>query len=284
VTGSGGLCGAVAAQLTDLSAPGQPLHANCDRRTAVLYAGDTDRASLHKDVIAKYLSRASPMQDGRSAIVTAGPPAAGKRTALHAEIVGLDTYRILDADIVKEYLIEQALDDGIYDDLLARELADGHRIAPGELSALVHDESVQLIERIREICVLQRENIVVEATLQWDRHGPTIFSQLAAADYASVRILGVEADRDLVYAQALDRWWTLRAEWTAGKHPHGGRFVPPAAIDRCYPPTGLSYCAQHALDLIERAKDGEIESVHLTLFRRTGVGSLETLVDEQVHC
>ncbi len=58
------------------------------------------------------------MQDGRSAIVTAGPPAAGKSTALHAEIVGLDTYRILDADIVKEYLIEQALDDGIYDDLL----------------------------------------------------------------------------------------------------------------------------------------------------------------------
>lgn len=96
MTGSGGLCGAVAAQLTDLSAPGQPLHANCDRRTAVLYAGDTDRASLHKDVIAKYLSRASPMQDGRSAIVTAGPPAAGKSTALHAEIVGLDTYRILD--------------------------------------------------------------------------------------------------------------------------------------------------------------------------------------------
>jgi hypothetical protein len=223
------------------------------------------------------------LEDGRSAIITAGPPGVGKSTALHALVVDLDTYRVLDADIVKEYLIERAVADGIYDDLLERDLADGYRIAPGELAALVHDESVQLIERIREICVMRRESIVVEATLQWDGHGPAIFSELAFADYSDVRILGVEADRGLVHTQALDRWWARRTEWAAGKHPLGGRFVPPAVINQCYPPTGRSHCAQHAIDLIGRATAGEIESVHLTLYRHTGSGPLETLVDEHVR-
>lgn len=282
MTGAGGLRDSVAAQLTGLSAPGQPLHANSDRRTEVLYAGDSARASFHRDVIADYLSRASPLQDGRSAIITAGPPGVGKSTALYAEVGDLDTYRVLDADIVKEYLVERAVADGIYSDLLEYDLADGYRVAPGELAALVHDESVQLIERIREICVLQRENVVVEATLQWDGHGPAIFSELALADYTHVRILGVEADRDLVHAQALDRWWARRTEWIAGKHPRGGRFVPPAVIDNCYPVTGRSHCAQHAIDLIERAKAGEIENVHLTLYRHAGSGPFQTLVDEQV--
>jgi hypothetical protein len=283
VTGAGGLRESVAAQLTDLSCPGRPLHANSHRRTEVVYAGDSVRASFRRDIIADYLSRASPLQDGRSAIITAGPPGVGKSTALHAEVADLETYRVLDADIVKEYLVQRAVDDGIYNELLDLDLADGYRIAPGELAALVHDESVQLIERIREICVLQRENIVVEATLQWDGHGPAIFSELALADYTHVRILGVEADRDLVHAQALDRWWTRRTEWTAGKHPLGGRFVPPAVIDKCYPATGRSHCAQHAIDLIDRAKAGEIENVHLTLYRHTGSGPLRTLVDEHVR-
>jgi hypothetical protein len=162
-------------------------------------------------------------------------------------------------------------------------LADGYRIAPGELAALVHDESVQLIERIREICVLQRENIVVEATLQWSGHGPAIFSELALADYRHLRILGVEADKDLVHAQALDRWWTRRTEWIEQKHPLGGRFVPPAVIDKCYPPSGRSHCGQNAVELINRARAGEIESVHLTLYRHTGSGPLETLADEVVQ-
>lgn len=283
MTADDGLRDAVAAQLIELSTSGQPLHADCHRRTAVLYAGDLGRRAVHRDIIEKYLSRASPRQDGRSAIITAGPPGVGKSTALRTEVADLDGYRILDADIVKDYLIEEAIADGIYDDLLTRDLADGHPIAPGELAALLHDESVQLIERIREACIQQRENIVVEATLQWHSHGDEIFSQLAAADYAAVRILGIEADRQLVHTQAIERWWTRRIEWAAGQRRLGGRFVPPAAIDKCYPPTGLTYCAQHAVDLIERARDGEIESVHLTLFRHTGVGPLETLVNERVH-
>nr|WP_221220615.1 zeta toxin family protein [Mycolicibacterium sp. BK634] len=273
----------VAQQLIALAAPGQPLHADSDRRTVILYAADRTRAGVRKQIVNRYLDLASPRQDGRSAIITAGPPGAGKSTTLSTEIPDLDDYRILDADVVKEYLIEQAMADGIYDDLLVRILADNHPIAPNELAALVHDESVQIIESIRQTCLAHRENIVVEATLQWDDHGPSIFGQLAANDYATVRILAVEADRALVHEQALDRWWRRRREWTDGQRRLGGRFVPPAAIDRCYPAIGRSTCSENAIALIDRARGGEIERVRLTLFQRDADQQPRILVDETIE-
>jgi hypothetical protein len=274
---------AVASQLINLSAGGQPLHADSRRRTAVLYAGDSSRRFVHMDIVAQYMDREQSRHEGRSAIITAGPPGAGKTSSLQSEVPDLESYRILDADIVKDYLIKQAVADGIYDDLLQQELADGHPIAPGELAALVHDESVQLIERIRRICIGNRDKVVVEATLRWPDHGPTIFAELAAADYTAVRILAIEAEREFVHEQALTRWWTQRADWIDRQHPLGGRFVPPAAIDMCYPASGLPHCTQQAINLMERAEDGEIECVRLTILRRNGTGAPETLVDREVQ-
>lgn len=282
MTPAGGLRDTVAAQLIALSTPGQPLHADSDRRTFLLYAGDVGRQLVQKNIIEMYRARMSPAE-GRTAVITAGPPGAGKTTALIAQVADLDTYRDLDADTIKEYLIEQALNDGIYGDLLKLPLADGHPVAPFELAALVHDESTQLIEEIRRQCLLQSENVVVQATLQWDGHGPRIFSQLAAADYKAVRILAVEADPAVAHEQALRRWWERRTAWIAGTHALGGRFVPPAAIDLCYAASGRSVCAQHAEALIDRARRlGEIESVHLTIYKNDGFGPSTTMLDERV--
>ena len=93
----------VAAQLTALSAPGAPLHRDSDHSTARLYRrGDLGRARFQRDTIAWYLSQANPRLGGRTAIVTAGPPGAGKSALLRARIADLDEYRIIDADIVKD--------------------------------------------------------------------------------------------------------------------------------------------------------------------------------------
>ncbi len=113
------LRGDVAAQLVGLSAAGRPLNTDAAMCTAKRYAGDASRFAVRKDLISRYLKRQNPRRDGRSAIITAGAPGAGKTRVLHAQVYELDDYRILDADIVKDYLIEQALEDGIYDDLLA---------------------------------------------------------------------------------------------------------------------------------------------------------------------
>jgi len=284
VTAHSSLRDEVAAQLAALSAPGQPLNTAAETSTWIRYAGDPLRASMRKTIIRRYLDRESPQCEGRSAILTAGPPGAGKTNMLRSQVPDLASYRILDADIVKDYLIEAAVGDGIYDDLLAYELPDRHTIAPRELAALVHDESTNLINEIRKHCVEQRENIIVEGTLKWPDQGPDVFSQLADAYYSSVEVLGIEVDPDTAHRQALSRWWSGRTRWVAGTDTLGGRFTPPDAIDGCYPTPhtadALSHCGDHALQLIDLAQSGVIPSVKITIFRPSAAGSLEPTVEK----
>jgi dephospho-CoA kinase len=123
---------------------------------------------VHKRIVDRYLARENPRRDGLSAIITAGAPGSGKSSMLRAVVADLADYRVIDADIIKDYLIEHALADGIYDHLLAEILADGYALAPRELAALVHLESVKLADQIRRICISRKENIAIESTLTWD--------------------------------------------------------------------------------------------------------------------
>jgi hypothetical protein len=240
---------AVAAELNALSAKGGALHTDANHCANTMYASDIGRRHFRKSVVKKYLGLRSP-QVGRLAIVTAGPPGSGKTTLLHAQVPTLTNYRILDADIVKDYLIDQALSDGIYNHLLSRRLADGHCISPRELAPLVHRESTALIDQMRQICVGRGENVVIEGTLTWSGQGPQIFGELAASRYTSVEVFGVETDRATAHAQALSRWWGGRQLWINGTDPLGGRFMPPGFIDMCYSATARSVCSANALNMI----------------------------------
>lgn len=130
---------------------------------------------------------------------------------LHAWIADLDAYRLIDADIIKDYLIEKALDDGIYDHLLAEILADGNALAPRELSALVHLESVKLADQIRRICITRKENVAIEGTLAWDGQGPRIFRELADSAYTDVEVYGLDIGPAAAHEQALIRRAVYRA-------------------------------------------------------------------------
>lgn len=125
------------------------------------------------------------LREGRSAILTAGAPGAGKSTLLRDHIPDLDGYRSPDADVVKDHLIEQALSDGDYAELLGTELAEGAPLAPRELTALVHDESTALIDQIRRLCLDRGENVLIEGTLRWPGQGPKVYEELVRAQYTS---------------------------------------------------------------------------------------------------
>lgn len=47
---------------------------------------------------------------------------------LRAVVADLDDYRVIDADIITDYLIGEAIDDGIYDHLLAEILSRRIRV------------------------------------------------------------------------------------------------------------------------------------------------------------
>lgn len=266
----------VAADLNALSVKGQALHTDANHCTNTMYASDVGRRHFRKRVVKKYLGRSRP-QLGHLAIVTAGPPGAGKTTLLHAQVSMLTNYRILDADIVKDYLIEQALSDGIYNGLLSRQLADGHCISPRELAPLVHRESTALIDQMRQICVARGENVVIEGTLTWPGQGPQIFGELAASNYTSVEVFGVEIDLATAHAQALSRWWDGRQRWVSGTDPLGGRFMPPGFINLCYSGTAQSVCSVNALNMINLAQSGAIPNVRVRIFDRDSSGTMQQL-------
>lgn len=277
------LRGRVAAQLGARSAVGGPLHRDAAASTEQRYATDVGRVRFRKNIIERYMARETPRCDGLSAIITAGAPGSGKSSMLRARVADLSDYRIVDADIVKDYLIEQALQDGIYDHLLIEILDDGHELAPRELSGLVHSESVKLADQIRRICISRKENIAIEGTLSWDGQGPRVFRELARSEYADIEVYGLDIGRAGAREQALNRWWQGRLDWANGADALGGRFTPEEAIDLCYPePGGQSVCTANALRLIETAQSGEIPHVHVTILRRQASGALE-VADEQFY-
>jgi hypothetical protein len=181
-----------------------------------------------------------------------------------------------------DHLIRQAIADGIYDRLLAMApFADGHGLAPRELSALVHVESVRLAEAIRQTCTSLKENVVIEGTLTWHLQGPNIFHELADNDYFDVEVYGIDIEQEEAHERALDRWWKLRLEWAKGQDPLGGRFTPADAIDMCYPAPGAeSVCTTNAKNFINTAiQTGEIPRVHVTVLRRAATGPMEVIYE-----
>ncbi|WP_185038646.1 zeta toxin family protein [Rathayibacter sp. PhB127] len=114
------------------------------------------------------------MRRDREAIFLAGPPGAGKTTALDELLASTRTtaadWRILNADDVKDLLLRRALEDGSYEshltppDVAAVE-ADGEKVWPRERAALVHEESSMVIKRARDQSVRRGENVVVDGTL-----------------------------------------------------------------------------------------------------------------------
>ncbi|MBP1054937.1 hypothetical protein J6397_33035 [Rhodococcus qingshengii] len=132
---------AVGMQLAALCAEGGVLRTDSADSTKSRYRiNDPARSKFHRQLFSDYLDRHEGPKEEGSAIISAGVPGAGKSTMLGRYVDGLSEYRLLDADIVKVPLIERALADGIYDDLLSRRLDDGYPIAPMELAALVHRE------------------------------------------------------------------------------------------------------------------------------------------------
>lgn len=272
------LRGLVAAQLEEMCDSGV-LGADSERSTSRLYASSLARADFQRDALDWYLGLAdAPPRGGRTVVLTSGPPGAGKST-----LVGVDTlsdYRRLDADRLKDHLIDRAISDGIYQDLLDTQLVDGAPIAPRELAALVHNESTTLMADITKICIQRHENVIVEATLRWDDHGPDLVERFAAAEYSTMRVLSLDVPKALAQEQALSRWWEGRTDWIGKTNRLGGRFMPPSAIESCFNIDGSSKCVENARKLHAAAEPYDLE-IKLEMYERLSIGdTVHRVADE----
>lgn len=174
---------AVAAELAALTAHGGPAGTKSPRATYQQFADSPSRAQMRRDIITGYLAdELAPSAGVRKAIITAGVPGAGKSTAVHT-ILGPEAsqYRHVDADVIKDALLDHAVATGLYADLLGRRLADDKPVAPRELAALVHNESTQISDTVRRHVLTSGEPIVIEGTLTWPGLVDTLLTELQDA-------------------------------------------------------------------------------------------------------
>lgn len=185
-------------------------------------------------------------------MITAGAAGAGKSTAIDT-VLGSQAalYRRLDADVVKDALLTDASQTGLFDDLLAITLSDGRPIAPRELASLVHHESIQIWDALRRHSIDRGEPIIIEGTLTWPPLGPQLLNDLRRGGYAKISVIAVEVPQQTAQQRAVDRWWQVRQSATDSL---GGRFTPPDVITAAYQPDGTSACLTNAEALVSRAR------------------------------
>ena len=147
----------VAAELDRLAHPHGPHDPEGPNSTIARFT-ETVRVRRGARITEEYLSLQPDVErGGRAAVVTAGSPGAGKSTAL--EDSGFDTqgFRDIDPDRIKTLLLRDALNDGTFEDLLRRTLADGGTVRPMELASLVHRESTIIAQNVAEISMRSGE-------------------------------------------------------------------------------------------------------------------------------
>lgn len=228
-----------------------------------LYANDPHRRRTVDRIVDRYLADQNDVvREGQfCGIATAGAPGAGKSTSIERHGLAGKGWRVLDADRVKDYLIRDALDTGIYRSILDMALPDGGTVMPRELATLVHTESTKIVDTLQDTCMKRGENIVIEGTFSWPQLGERLLRQLAAAGYERFTIMDVEVSRERAQAQALQRWWGGRQHSEDGL---GGRFTPASVIAALYPDTGSeTICAVNARATFDHPLTAEIRSVEL---------------------
>lgn len=236
----------VHAAITELYAEGGALYKAPPELTA--YFDDAAIVRVAKD----YIERQEDVSvGGMAVIISAGPPGAGKTEALGT--LSLDGYRIIDPDVAKDMLLDEAERHGLLRYRNELVLPDGGVVGLRELATQVHTLSTKVTDIVRGIALAAEENVVIDGTLSWQPLAGVYINELFDAGYEGLDVLDVEAPLEVSLARAKERWWSGRQ---SDPH-HGGRFISDAAIRGCYDEihTHESKCAANAWELAERAAD-----------------------------
>lgn len=208
------------------------------------------RRRVQRRIMKDYSDRFPEVESEGQAIVMAGPPGAGKSTALQSIIAATgipqEKWMLLDADEVKKLLLDQACADGTFQSMVPPELhAEGIVPYPAELASLVHEESSLLVKALRSKAIQARMNIIIDGTLADYEKSDALLTTLAENGYtvymASIDIPLVDSK-----TRIRSRWEHGITEAEKGHCPDGARWVPPAFAQSVFSPTDTQHSRCHA--------------------------------------
>lgn len=224
--------------LRRLSAPGGPLSPSAPTATVRVPAwfGADGRATgargeLHDRLRAEVRAEQPGVAQERRAVVLAGPPGAGKSSALR-QVLGdtADAYLTIDPDEFKGRLLRQAIADGSYESVLkpdeVKELeAAGEKFFPMDLAALVHEESSKLARSLRNEAIERGDNLVIDGVLADEDKALALGQQLQRHGYR-VEVVDVEVPYEVSLRSIEQRWQQDYVAALEGRSELGGRAVP----------------------------------------------------------
>jgi chloramphenicol 3-O-phosphotransferase len=250
-----GLRERVAAQLTRLTIEGHALAMDSELDTARRWqyrpgVWSIERLPLHRQLLEPYRHPVpTAAAEGRLAIITAGPAGGGKTTAVSSVLGDLSGWIRIDPDEFKKDLVLSLIDRTEYQAQMARVLADGQPVMPLELASLVHQESAYLAGRAQAAVMASGHNLIIEGTPTWPELASKYALQIARYSYEHLDVIDVHTPRAIAQERTLTRWWLGRLD--DGGSGLGGRFTPPAALDRSYNEQGKSACSAVAHQLVD---------------------------------
>lgn len=220
----------------------------------------SERELLHKkwmqEVIEDSAKRGEIKHEGK-AIVMAGPPGAGKGTVQRERLNDVPGYVQCDPDIFKEKIIQHELDSGNLDRLktpLVKELeAQGHKFAPMEFAALVHEESSMLSAKLQKDLRKDGTNYVIDTVLKSQGSAQEVAATLDKRGY-TYDVVSVQASFEESKAGIYGRWQAGRDAFECGESQLGGRPVPSDFANNLVTPEGKSATEEAARWLAENGK------------------------------
>lgn len=225
-----------------------------------------------------YLADGAPGEtDGLAALVSAGPPGAGKSTAL-AKLGLRRTYRRIDPDEIRAKMLTLLEQQNMLAVRHTFTLADGGPVRPHELSSWVHRAATDAADIVRRECLSRRENFIMDGTLNWAPLADIYPEELALSGYQHLTVLDIEVDLGTALRQARHRWWVGRCD---PDDLLGGRFVPDRNIASLYGDNVLSRCATTAHALWEAATDYGLQVVLAAQSRLPGTGLYQVEINER---
>lgn len=194
-----------------------------------------ERRQLHARILEEYFAEGPDVLRDRRAIISVGPPGAGKSSAMRQLIPEHEQmlWRQIDPDDFKQRILQAEISAGT----IASLSPAGTDLPPGELAALVHEESSLLADQARDLALARGERVVIDGV-----HGKASKIQkrldaLSAAGYGrgSTTIVTVDGGWAVTRARVEHRWRTSYQGYIDGEHDGTAtRFVPEEVTDELY--------------------------------------------------